>query len=159
MKKFILIAGILLIACASFAGDYQIVVPAATSYKLAPERRVKPTAVWVTSTAVVQGATVVSGSQWYMAVHAGTTGATAPTHLDGIVTDGTVLWLQYNKKDRTEIIVVQESDSDVWYHDKSPAVASGGAYAYLKGQSYYDESNRAVFAYYTLETNANIKDR
>ena len=158
MKKFILITALAGIALIAGAVDYQITVPATTSYKIAPARNRAPTGTWTTSTAVLQGDMVINAGNWYMAIHAGTTGTTAPVHMSGIVSDDTVLWLFVDKKARTQIAVTQEADAEIWYHD-SVAVASGGVFAYLKGQVYYDESSSAVYVYSDTEVNLNIKDR
>jgi hypothetical protein len=50
---------------------------------------------WVTSTAVVAGELRKNASKVYYAAAAGTTGATAPTHTSGSVSDGTVTWVYH----------------------------------------------------------------
>lgn len=47
---------------------------------------------WVTATPVVAGDFKYNASKLYEAQNSGTTGATAPTHTSGIVSDGTVNW-------------------------------------------------------------------
>lgn len=61
------------------------------------ERRYPP---WKTGVAVRVGDHRRNANKVYVANTAGTTGAAPPTHLSGVVTDGTVLWA-YVGKSRT----------------------------------------------------------
>lgn len=52
----------------------------------------KANTAWLTATANAIGDVVVNASNFYVATTAGTTGATAPTHTTGTVSDGGVSW-------------------------------------------------------------------
>lgn len=47
---------------------------------------------WATSTAYVLGHLALNGGNAYLALNAGTSGATAPTHTSGVASDGAVNW-------------------------------------------------------------------
>lgn len=55
------------------------------------------TALWVTGVSYAEGDVVLHQSNLYVAVSTGTSGATAPTHVSGVTSDGTVDWAFYNK--------------------------------------------------------------
>ena len=55
------------------------------------------TALWTTTIAYAEGDVVLHQSNLYVAVSAGTSGATAPTHVTGVTSDGGVDWAFYNK--------------------------------------------------------------
>jgi len=157
MRKKIIIA-LSLIGLIASASDYEILVPAETSYKVVPRAGIRSAPDWVTGVAVAQGAVRESGKKLYMAVHAGTTGATAPTHSSGIVSDGTVSWLQCSKNARDQALVTQSIDGKIWYHD-STAVEGGGVYHLYEGQVYSDTSSGAIYVWLETEMLLNIKDR
>ena len=55
------------------------------------------TALWATGVAYSEGQVVLHASNLYVAVSDGTSGATAPTHVTGVTSDGGVDWAFYNK--------------------------------------------------------------
>jgi len=62
---------------------------------------------WITSESVSSGDYRVNGNSHYVAASTGTTGATAPTHTSGTVSDGGVDWTYLDSSDRT-IYVIDE---------------------------------------------------
>lgn len=147
-----------LVVMESKAVDYSILVPASTSYKIAPRHPVKTALAWEASAAVAQGDYRENIKRVYMAVHAGTTGSTAPTHVSGIVSDGTVLWLRVEKS-RVSLSITTEGEGSIWYHD-NVATTNGGVYGYMKGQQYYEaEYQGEVFVVVETELKLNIKER
>jgi hypothetical protein len=59
------------------------------------DRCVRP-AIWVTNTVYAAGAYTFYNGNYYQTAAGGTSGATAPTHTTGSVSDGGVTWTYYN---------------------------------------------------------------
>jgi len=87
---------------------------------------------WVTSTAYVNGNTVTNAGSHYMALSAGTSGATAPTHNSGAVSDGTVDWLyipmgaETKPLYREDIVFIVMSGGPVSFNVGTTAVLNTG---------------------------------
>ena len=129
---------------------YNITLGAAASTKIAAERNLKSAAAWVTGTAEAQGVIRKNAGHYYMAIGAGTTGATAPVHMAGIVSDGTVSWL-YVPEGHRDGVVVQNRDTAIdvdlalgWAAETGKGIlakASGGGYSAPDGYQ------GAIYAY------------
>lgn len=158
MKKRILII-IAAAAALAYAADWQITVPAETSYIIAPQLNLRADPdPWEATTAVDQGELVLSGGRRYMALHAGTTGETPPEHQWGVASDDSVTWLRV-RPNRTFILVSQESNAQIWYHDGTTATNAGGVFAFAKGQTYGDTSANAISVWSDTEVKLSIKER
>ena len=157
MKRMMLI--VVAVAALAYAADWQITVPAETSYIIAPQTNLRDDPdPWEELTAVDQGQLVLSGGRRYMALHAGTTGESAPAHLWGVASDDSVLWLRV-RPSRTFILITQESNAQIWYHDGLEAEEGGGVFAFAKGQTFGDTSANAISVWSDTEVKLSIKER
>lgn len=64
-------------------------------FEYVADRSVRPR-TWVTTTVFAAGSYCFNNGNYYKTVLGGTSGATAPTHTSGTVTDGAVLWAYYS---------------------------------------------------------------
>lgn len=109
------------------------------SVVLLPDRTLQNAPVWVTLTAYGQGDYVKVGARYYMAIEAGTSGATAPSHALGTATDGTVTWLKVKPGLRQGLAIVNASTNAVYLSVASSAEEGKGIY--LSGQGSAWEPN------------------
>jgi hypothetical protein len=61
-------------------------------------------AYWRAAVAITAGANVYSEGKWYKATNSATTGTVAPTHTEGVISDGAVLW-RYMHANRTVYLI------------------------------------------------------
>ncbi len=84
------VSGTVVAGAFPFVGERIHDVASATSYRVTTAGIIAPD--WVTATAMVIGEYRSNAGHIYSSAAAGTTGATAPTHTSGSVSDGTVTW-------------------------------------------------------------------
>lgn len=125
MKKMILtLAAVAALTLSAFAGGGSATVTT-TATKILGAPSVKAGQDWAASTAYVQGEMVKSGSTYYFALVAGTTGSTAPTGA-GDVTDGTVTWRYCMSGKRQGLFLANTgSTADVTFWWATPTAGAG----------------------------------
>lgn len=120
-----------------------------TSHKIVPFRGISHFGYppWVTTTAYAQGDYVVGGDNddiLYMAIGAGTSGATKPVHTSGEVSDGAVTWLRVPFLARKGVTVINESDVSVYCAvDQTAEIGKGVELnAYGGSHDFFDPQNQ-----------------
>lgn len=98
---------------------------------------------WVTNTAYAIGAYVLSNGVVYMAITAGTSGATAPTGI-GVVSDGTVSWVSTLQHSRKGITIVNEGSIALYVSMGPSATASTGIMLAASGGSFTLSGESAI---------------
>jgi hypothetical protein len=95
--------------------------------KVCPDRTVQTAAAFATNRVYVQGSIVKNAFKYYMAVNAGTSGVTAPTHASGEASDGAITWRRFPAGMRNGLWLFNAGTNDITFGiGYVPTLTKGG---------------------------------